>query len=337
MSTEPAAPPVPAPAPARPAGRSRLAAAVRRFLFEPEYPRVALEIRPRVVGAVRMQRDRGRWVPAAAASLSLPDGALNLSMVQPNVADAAAFTEVLRAVLERTGIPRSGKIGLVLPDPVARVSILPAAEFVGKDSGEILDLLRFRLRKAVPFEMKDAQISFVTPDEPGPDAVVVAAVMARGVLESYERAVASLGFEPGLVELSGLALLGAVESTRAPGDRLVVNWDEGYVSLLLARGGHPVLVRTLAGEASSATEDVVREVANTVLYYQEKLGGSGLDSVLVRSALLPAAHAIELLQDVVGVVPEVLNPWAGIEGGDSGPQSQAVAGAAACLTGKSAS
>jgi hypothetical protein len=295
---------------------------------------VAIEVRARSVGAVRMAREHGRWGFGAAASLPLPEGALKLSMVDANVVDAPAFRETVRAALERTGIPLAGAIGLVLPDPVARVSTAPAAEFLGKDSREIEDLLRFRLRKAVPFEIKDAKLAFLLPDVPGPDAVVVAAAVARTVLEGYESALSALGLTPGLVELSGLALMAAVESARPPGDRLVINWDEGYVSLLLARRGQAVLVRTLTGEAVTAHEDVVREVANTFLFYRERLGGAGLESVTLRSALLPPAQAVDLLSEPLGVRPEVFDAWGA--GGEESPQAQAVAGAAACLVGKSA-
>jgi hypothetical protein len=162
---------------------------------------------------------------------------------------------------------------------------------------------------------------------------VLAALIARGVLEGYEEALVSLGLTPGLVELSGLTILGAVEAARPAEDRLVVNWDEGYVSLLLARGGQPVLVRTLTGEASSTREDVIREVANTVLYYREKLGGAGLASVSVRSAHLSPAAAVELLSEPLGLVPEIFDPW-GTGGADPSGHAQAVAGAAACVVGK---
>jgi hypothetical protein len=282
-----------------------------------------------------MSRERGRWVLGAAASLSLPDGALKLSMVEANVVDPVAFRETVRAVLERAGIPLAGVIGLVLPDPVARVATPPATEFVGKDSREIEELLRFRLRKAIPFEIKDARLAFAVPDSPAPDSVVVAAAIAKPVLDGYEQALVSLGLNPGLVELSGLAVLAAVESAKPPGDRLVINWDDGYISLLLARRGQPVLVRTLTGEASTAHEDVVREVANTVLFYREKLGGVGLDTVSIRSTVLPVSEAVELLREPLGMRAEAFDPWAG-GGGDGGPQAQAVAGAAACLAGKSA-
>jgi hypothetical protein len=309
---------------------------LKRWLLEPEYPSVAIEVRPRSIGAVRAQRGRGRWVLGAAASLTLPDRTISLSMTQPNVVEPVAFRETIQSLLERAGIPLAGTIGLVLPDPVARVYLMPAADVSGKDSAETEEMIRFRLRKAVPFDIKDARLAIALP---GPEVKegegqVIAVAIARGVLEGYEQALGALGLHVGLVELSGLAILSAIEGARPPGDHLVVNWDEGYVSLLLSRAGQLVLARTLTGEAATSREDVVREAANTVLYYQEKLGGAGLDSVIIRSAVLPPHAAAELLREPVGLVPEVLDPWAGAEAADGGLHGQAVAGAAACVMGK---
>jgi hypothetical protein len=109
----------------------------------------------------------------------------------------------------------------------------------------------------------------------------------RPVLEGYEAACRAVGLHPGLVEISGLALLTAAFAARPAADRLLVNWDEGYVSLILARGEWPILVRTLTSEAASSADDIAREVGNTVLYYRERLAGPGLADVLVRSAAFP--------------------------------------------------
>jgi hypothetical protein len=215
-------------------------------------------------------------------------------------------------------------VALVLPYPVARVTVLPASELGGKRGEEAEEMARFRLRKTVPFEIKGARIALGLPPRGGPDAAVVAAVL-KPVLEGYESALFRLGLAPGLVELSSLALL----SLMAPsaGDRLLVNWDEGYASLVLARDGWPVLVRTLPEVASSA-EALPREVANTLLYYRERLGGAGLAGAVVRSVPLPPDEAASLLEESLGLLPVVVDPWATLGGGEI-RAGQAVAGAVA--------
>ena len=321
-------------APAPPPRVRGLLERVQRWLLDPQYPLTAVEVRPRSIGAVRVVRERGRTTLGAASSLSLPDGALAVSMAQANVLAPDAFKETIRAVLERAGIPLQGPIGLVLPDPVARVSLVPSSELASKDPAEVEDMLRFRLRKAVPFDIKGARLSFQMPRALAPDGLVVAVIVARSILDGYEQALTDLGLQPGLIELAGLSIQSAVEAARPAGDRLVVNWEDGYVSLLLTRAGELVLMRTLTGEAASTDEDIIREVANTVLYYREKLGGAGLASVVVRSGVLTPAQAVELLKEPLGLTPETFDPWAGSGSADMTVAGQAVAGAAACVVGK---
>ena len=91
----------------------------------------------------------------------------------------------------------------------------------------------------------------------------------------------------GLVELSGLALLNAAFGALPPADRLLINWDEDYVTLLLARGEWPIVVRTLTGAPAAEPAEVAREVAHTVMYYRERLGGTDLQQAVLRCTVMP--------------------------------------------------
>jgi type IV pilus assembly protein PilM len=304
---------------------------LRHRLRDPEPPLVAIEVRARSVGAVRVSRGGGRTVLGAAAFLDLPEGVLKLSMTQPNILDVEAFKQTLRAVLERAGILAGGRVALVLPDPVARVALVPAAEVKG-NRAQMDELMRFRLRKAVPFEVREALVASTAGGARSGDPLMVGAIF-RPVLEGYEAACRALGLHPGLVELSGLALMTAAFAARPPADRLLVNWDDGYVSLILARGEWPILVRTLTSEAVSSADEVAREVGNTVLYYRERLGGPGLAEVVLRSAAVAPAEAAALLGSALEMAPEVVDPAAWLGPGIPMAGAQAIAGAAASLAG----
>jgi Tfp pilus assembly PilM family ATPase len=296
---------------------------------------VALEVRPGSLGIVRVKKEAGRLGFAGGASLELPKGVLELSITQPNILDSTAFEDTLRALLTRAGIGGGARIGLVLPDPVARVALVPTAEVQARGKAALDEVMRFKLRKSVPFEIRESRIAVATARHADS---VVAVVIFQPVLEAYERACLAVGLQPGLVELAGFALLrAAVPAAEAAGsgavDRLLVNWDEGYVTLLLARGDWPLIVRTLTGEAASAPREVIREVANTVLYYRERLGGKGLAQALLRSAALPAERAAALLAEALGMTPQVVEPLGAVSGVGLGATTQALAGAAACLSG----
>jgi hypothetical protein len=293
-------------------------------------------VRPRALAAVRLARDGGRLGLGAAATVELPEGALEVSLTKPNVTDPEAFGSALRAVLERVGALAGGPVSLVLPDPAVRATLVPSPGIRGRRS-ETEDLVRFRLHKTLPSDF-DARTARLAWRQAG-DQVLVA-VAREEVVREYEDALAALGHHAGLVEPACLALasLGAT----GVGDRLLVNWDHGYVSFLLWRDAQPLLLRTLPREGSKAA--VRRQAVQTRRFHQEQLGGQAFAEVAVRSGALPWDEAAPVLAEslgasprplrpwaALGVAPRPLQPWSSLGIAEDGPAAQAVAGAAACV------
>jgi len=305
----------------------------RRFLAPPA-PLAAIEVRSRSLGAVRLvSQGRGRTL-GGAASVGLAEGTLKLSVSEPNIVAADAFRQALRSVVERAGILGGGRVALVLPDPVARVALLPASDVRGRGA-EADEMIRFRLRKAVPFEIRNARLASVPVQTPGREPQVLVGAILATILEEYEGACRALGLEPGLVQLAGLVLSNSVEERRGPADRVFINWDEGYVSIFLSREGAPVLIRTLTGADAASPGNVLRETSQTAVYYRERLGGAGFAEAIVRSAAIPPAEAAQLLEEPLGRRPEVLDAWGAYMGVDPSV-AQALAGAAAAVSGTAA-
>jgi len=314
---------------------SRLGAlgrALRRGLLEPDYPLLAVEVRPQAVAVAHLGRERGVLALRAATSQDLPAGCLHPALAQPNVLQPEAFRAALRAALERAGAGDAQRCCLVLPDPAGRLALLPAEELRGKRSAEVEELARFRLRKALPFDVREARLA-IGPDGARPGAPhVPAAVVHRPVLEQYEELLAAEGLQAGLVELAGWVCLEAASRAHPQGDRLVVNWDTGYVTLVVGRAGRPLLARTLTEGAVADPAVVSREVTATALYYRDRLGGAGLAGVTVRSAALPPREAAALLGSLLSLPVESLDPWAGLAaapGRESLPEGLALALASA--------
>ena len=296
---------------------------LRRLFLDPEPPRVAVEVRPRAVGVVRVAHDGKRPALAAAASMDLAEGALRLSAIESNVVDGAALRATLRSACERAGVLGGARVALVLPDATARITLLPAAEVKARGEAEAQDLIRFRLKKTLPFDAREARVAF---RREGDTVLVVAA--APAVLDPYEDACVDCGFTPGIVELSGLVLFDAVRASRPPADRLIVNWDHGYASLLLTVAGAPALARTLVGPAAESPEELLREIQSTLLYYAERLAGTGLAGVTLRSAATAKPEAEAWLQRALDIPVEPVDVWMS---GDARLPAQGLAGAAASL------
>lgn len=304
-------------APLRRAGRW-----VARTLVEPPLPLLAIEVRPRALAAVRLARERGGLSLGAAATVELPAGAIEVSLARPNVIDPEAFRGALRAVLERVGALSGGDVSLVLPDPAVRLALVPAEGLRGRRR-DAEETIRFRLHKALPFDVRAARLAWAPPRE----EQALVAVAPEEVVRGYEEALESLGFQPGLVEAASLALLSAAET--GPGDRVLVNWDEGYVSFVLTRAGRPLLLRTLPGDAGR--DAVARHATSTMQFHRDRLGGGTLAGVVLRSSAVPGDEAVALLERALEAPVRLLRPWAALGITEEGASAQAVAGAAACV------
>jgi len=295
---------------------------VARTLVEPPLPLLAIEVRPRALAAVRLAREGGGLSLGAAATVELPAGAIEVCLARPNVIDPEAFRGALRAVLERVGALSGGDVSLVLPDPAVRLALVPAEGLRGRRR-DAEETIRFRLHKALPFDVRAARLAWAPPRE----EQALVAVAPDDVVRGYEEAFESLGFQPGLVEAASLALLSAAET--GPGDRVLVNWDEGYVSFVLTRAGQPLLLRTLPGDAGR--DSVVRHATSTMQFHRDRLGGQALAGVVLRSAVVPGDEAAALLERALEAPVRLLRPWAALGITEEGASAQAVAGAAACV------
>ena len=293
-----------------------------RTLVEPPLPLLAIEVRPRALAAVRLAREGGGLSLGAAATVELPAGAIEVSLARPNVIDPEAFRGALRAVLERVGALSGGDVSLVLPDPAVRLALVPSEGLRGRRP-DAAETIRFRLHKALPFDVRAARLAWAPPRE----EQALVAVAPEEVVRGYEEALESLGFHPGLVEAASLALLSAAET--GPGDRVLVNWDEGYVSFVLTRAGQPLLLRTLPGDVGR--DSVVRHATSTMQFHRDRLGGQALAGVVLRSAVVPGDEAAALLERALEAPVRLLRPWAALGITEEGPSAQAVAGAAACV------
>jgi hypothetical protein len=300
-------------------GLHRAGGWLARFFTRPQLPLLAVEIRPAAVAAVRLAEARGRLSLAAAASAELPAGVLEVSLTRPNVLEPAALQAALRATLERVGALSAGSVSLVLPDPAVRLALVPGEGVRGREAQETV---RFRLHKTLPFDVRAARISW----RPAGDQLLVA-VAPEEVVAGYEDALEALGYRSGLVEPAALALADLLAADPAGGDRLLVNWDSGYVSFVLLRGEVPLLVRTLPGESSP--DAVARQAAGTLRFHRERLGGGAPAEVVLRSAAWPGEEAAAVLERALGVAPRLLAPWAALGITEQGEAAQAVAGAAA--------
>jgi len=179
-------------------------------------PDAAIEIAPdAVVSAAGIESRGGAPVIAVHAAEPLPPGVLVPSLTAANVVNRPVVMTALQRVLEKTGYPR--RIGLVIPDLVAKVSLVRFEHVPGR-AADLDQLVRWQVRKAAPFPIEEAQVSYV-PGLRGTDGQGFLVTLARrDVILEYETLCAEAGAHAGIVDLATLNVINAVlAGAGAPG------------------------------------------------------------------------------------------------------------------------
>ena len=170
-----------------------------------------------------------------------------------NIADRVGTIAALRRALEQVGgraNARNADLTLIIPDAAVRVLLLDFDSLPNKLS-EALPIVRFRLKKLLPFEADDAMISFQIMSTSRTVVRVLAVAIPRDVLSEYESVAREAGFEPGAVLPSTLAALAGLEE--GEGAALLVNAHPSGVTTAIVRSGIMLLHRSveMAGPAAA--------------------------------------------------------------------------------------
>jgi type IV pilus assembly protein PilM len=246
-------------------------------------PRLACEVRAE--GVVAARADDASAVLAAVVRVALADGIVaphvHAGEAGVTVASAAGNSAADGIVAEIGGGPAgrrqlvdavrsaleavSGKtreVTLVVPDAAVRVLLLDFDELPAK-AAEALPVVRFRLKKLLPFDADDAAVSYQVMASGRGGMQVLAVAMPKQVLADYEGVVREAGFEPGAVLPSTLAALAGLGEGEMP--MLVVNAGREGVTTAIVKGGVVLLHRTvdLAGDVRRAGAPVVVQAASS--------------------------------------------------------------------------
>jgi type IV pilus assembly protein PilM len=232
-------------------------------------PPAAVEITPEGVLAAARRTGSGTDETLAYAFAALPAGAVVPGIDEANLRAPEAVASAIRSVLDELA-PRHRAVTLVLPDASVRVFVLDFDSLPAK-ADEALSVLRFRLRKMVPFDVEHGGVSYQILTQDKSECKVLTAVLPGPVLAEYEAAVRAAGYEPGAVLPSSLA---AIETAGQMEAVLAVNLNGTGMTTLIANGQDLLLYRTLDLPLApmARISEIQRGIAVAAAYYEDKLG-----------------------------------------------------------------
>ena len=220
----------------------------------------------------------GKGALESGAASALDAGSITPSPVDQNVTNADSLRSALKSVFDQTSL--SGQsIALLLPDPVVRIFIFPF-ETLPRRADEAIPLLRWRLKKSVPFDVDDTVVSSMRQTGRDGGLEVITAVARQSIIREYEKAVEDAGGEPGVVLSSTMACLPLLSDA---GATLLLRAGAKCLTTVIVRGSNLCVYRSTSTTKDAAQVDVqavLDEIFPAVAYHQDTWGGE-LDRVVI--------------------------------------------------------
>jgi type IV pilus assembly protein PilM len=243
------------------------------------------------VSAVSVTPRSGSLSVTAHAIEPLAPGAVTPALNHANIPDTKAVASALKQVFERMGI-RPKRVALAIPDTVAKVSILKF-EKVPDRAHDLDELVRWQVRKAAPFRIEDAQLSYVPGLKASDGSAEFVVVMARkDIVREYETVCEQAGAQAGIVDLTTFNVINAVlAGPQAPADDwLLVHVAQEDATMAILRGPHLAFFRSRAADGEGSLADMVHQ---TAMYYEDRLSGAGFNRVVLAGGGSPGADGAQ--------------------------------------------
>lgn len=231
------------------------------------HPPVAMEVTPDRVAAARWSRSGAL---DSYAVETLPPGTLVPSPVDTNIANPAALKAAFASAASQVHA-KGEDVALLVPDPVIRVFVQHFEQFP-RSTQEAEPILRWKLKKSVPFDVDETVISYMRQPAREGGIDVVTALARQRIVQEYEGLAESAGLYPGVVLSSALAALSLLEGD---GATLLARLSGTALTSAIVRDGILCGYRCteLPAHAGDVTPQVLlEEIFPLAAYYQDSWG-----------------------------------------------------------------
>jgi type IV pilus assembly protein PilM len=202
-------------------------------------------------------------------------GVLTVSPTADNLLQPNAITSALARIAPPNGNKRRPAT-VILPDYAARVSLLDFDSFPSSPE-EQLPLVRFRVKKTIPFDIDSAAVSYWAQPASTKAGVkkveVIAVTVAMEILARYEAVFRAANLYPGEVTTSGLA---ALNLCGASGVVVIAKLTGNVLTVMAVEDGQLKLFRCLmiadGSIGENDNEEILAVLNPTFAYIEDELG-----------------------------------------------------------------
>lgn len=257
------------------------------------------------------------------AAAPFPPGTLQVSLREANILDPDRFIATLRAA-HNLLLARNTRVSVALPDSVGRIMLLDM-EGRFKSRSEGLDLIRWKLKKSIPFDLVDTHLDYqqLAVRENG-DLALLVALVSRAVIEQYEELFSKAGLSATRMDFVSFNLCRVFDRRSAlADDGLLISWYGTTLTIISFAQGIPEFIRVkdLSGAAVTGNR-IFMEISSSLLVYRERFPDHAPHMVYCVAAPDMADSLQEMVAEATGVTPVLLETKTEITPGNDAPGDQ---------------
>lgn len=254
---------------------------------------------------------------------AIEPGVIKPSLRELNVLDPEKIVAALHAANNML-LQRSGRVSITLPDSAGRMMLIDM-EGRFKSRAEALDLIRWKLKKSMPFDQSDTHLDYqqLTVRENG-DLSLLVALVSKRVIEQYEELVQRADLLPARIEFATFSLCRLFENRLSlQDDCLFISYFGHTLSVITYAQGLPEFIRSKElNTASMVDSRLFMEINNSLLVSRERTPEYVPKNVYYLAAPDTAKLFGEMVSEAAGQPATLLETKAVVTPADSAPADQ---------------
>lgn len=257
------------------------------------------------------------------AARPLSPGTFKVSLREQNIHEPQHFIERIKEAYAML-LHRGNRLSLTLPDGVGRIMLLDV-EGRFKSRSEGLDVIRWKLKKNLPFDISDTHLDYqMLKVNANGEMSLLVALVSHTVISQYEELVVAAGCVPARIELNAFSLCRAFEQRLSLLDEvLLISFYDNTLSIMEFSNGVPSFLRIKELFGVSAVDSrAFIEINNSLLVFRERFPERLITKVACIAEPDMMAEFCDMATEATGVVPLQLEVKRVIKPTDSSPADQ---------------
>ena len=225
-------------------------------------PALAFELSEAGIALARTGQPEFDFRPSIPASFPV-------SPLRDNILDPGKLAAAVRSMVPRNGGRKRWNAALILPDSCVRISVLDFNDFPS-DTKEQLALVRFRMKKSVPYDVESAALSYYPQESNGEGKKMMSWWLSPRPkrLSRLQAPFRMAAIEPGFVTIPRA---GRPRPRQRKGTVVVAKLSGRMLTIMVVSAGSLKLLRSLELNELGIAE-IAADLYPTFVYIEDNLG-----------------------------------------------------------------